>query len=178
MDMQEVKKAVEAAKAGGKVLRVKGYRSSTGTTLDYDLELMDAGGYLRLVEQSFDKVLQAGFPPGTPAEVLAEGQKARDELRESFARTLAGTQPERGFGPELQDTGKGWWFDKGRPEAVIVQNLRAVRDPKVSGNQREVKSKPLTLAKNALRRQLPVDSYVGRLVLEAGKFVSVEVVDP
>jgi hypothetical protein len=164
--------------AVGKLFVVKGYVDSDGVTADKHFKKLEEGGYQRLVKESVTQLLTRGVVNNEGYDTVTWGQ-AIDELVTTFTKTLKG---ESGRSYESKETLKpGPVADTAiHPDhggLVISHLVKVVEDTNVNSVEEKAarNSKPLTLAKQYIRSQLPIGKYVGRINLYPGKFNSIEV---
>ena len=170
--MQAIKSEIEKAYEGSRRLRIDGYRTSDGGVLDYEVVLLPENGYKDMVGASLEKLDSVAFPEDADQDVRDCEEQARGELRASFFKSLGDGHGRTG--PVYEYSGKGWWFDAGKEGVVILRGMRRESCKVVSGERsKPVNSKPLTKAKNLIRKQLPIDEYLGQLVLAEEKVASV-----
>ena len=174
--LQKLKEVIDTASKTGRKILVKGYRSSSGRVSDAIIELVDPSeGYAKLVRESLTKLPSASggeFPP----ELV---QKASEELAASFHKTL--TREVVGEGPRTSITyeapeGARWKLKNGDNNSVAVFHVLMHFSREKEAAVSKVNSRPLTKAKEHLKKQLPIGNYVGQLLFEPDKFEGVSLI--
>lgn len=174
--MNDVRALLDELNAGDK-FTIHGYTDSEGVVKTITVRKLPENGYrdmqeasLRLLESNAAPSL-AGFKP----EVAAE---AREALMSSISKSLAGGSASYGGLriEDMVDSPLGGFVYKPEDTSVYVTRLESVESRVLGGSPKVKNSRPLTLAKEALKEslQLPIRNYVHMLKLEPGKFDKVE----
>lgn len=179
MKQQDIIDAIEtaAAEGGSRKLRITGYKTSDGGVINYDVTLLDQStGYKDLIQASLDKLDTIPFPGNMEQDVLDKAEEARASIKASFEKSLSGGHGRSG--PNYVSTGKGWFTSPTDEDAVVLQTMLNDKMEVISGGRSASRnSRPLTIAKSLLRQQLPIEKFLGQLILKADKVESVEVID-
>lgn len=150
----------------GTRFRVLGYRTQSDEVWDYDLIYLGKDGYKDIVRESLETLqkLKKEMPHLFQDTVTFQASK---ELEESFQATLNGTQKERNWTVNPDDTAKRLF------------SMRIVKSTRVGGAipTSTRKSSEKTIKKNKIRKLLPINDYLGQLVLAPGKFRVVEIME-
>ena len=139
-------------------LSVRGYRNEEGEVSDYNVCFHIS--YKNVLERSIALLEEMNVAEGVESQ-------AKEELLESFRSSLAkmAVTPVE----EINDTYERFFDSEGRHIAGVKMHkekgdlhlfgLLVKKNVLVEGNYKEVKSRPLTIAKNKLRRSLPVGKW-------------------
>jgi hypothetical protein len=177
--MNDVRALLDGLSAGDK-FTVHGYTDSEGVVKTITVRKLPENGYRDMQEASL-RILESDASPGLPGfppEVVAE---ARESLMASIRKSLDGGSPtssNRGRIEDLVDSPLGGFAYKPEDTSVYVTRLEAVETSVLGGVPKVKNSRPLTLAKEALKEalRLPLRDYIHMLKLEPGKFDRVETV--
>jgi hypothetical protein len=176
---------VQAAREGGKLLRLEGYYSTESQKVsDMTIRLLPEGGYDDLVKESLeayrgraDTILQAlvekygsEVDEGFIAQCVAEQISAWEKRAGGGAGAMLGLDG-------LEDSGKGYHTKPTDPFLTVV--LGAVLEDEVIRSQAKKASGKVgkTTIKNALKNMLPLGRFRGRLNLDLDNVDDVQVIE-
>lgn len=160
------------ARDTGGLIRITGYRNSSGEVADYTVRLLGSDGYKKLVQASLKMVMNEELAKPELIDVDT-WLLAKNEQVESWGKTLEGGHA-RSFETAIEDVDGLYGRNNAEPETVWLHNLELVDKKTISvGDKKEVNSRPKTLAKNYIRDNVPLKTYLGQMVLKPGKFDSV-----
>jgi hypothetical protein len=171
--MNANKEILEVVTAG-KPFAIKNYQTSDGQTMDLVVIVCGRQGYLDLVKRSLvaldDVELGEEYSPESVAA-------AREKIRASLLKKLepeeeaaARRTTSENFTPITPDV----VIVNEDPEKLAVMRLQVLSKVILNPSEAIKKSKPETLIRAAIERQLPIESYLHRINLYPGKFESVE----
>jgi len=179
-DINDIKEALRIERGETVRIRIKGYFSSgSGTQEDLEGEIGVPNIYRQLVSQSHDLLAVGTYKRETPAdfsEVIdtETWEKAAKSQLVSYEKLLNGETDGARKAGHINFTSSRF-FAESDSEANVIY----IHDLYLDTNQRpsgyKVNSRPMTVAKAAIRAQLPTGRHVARLRLEPGKFDSFEI---
>jgi hypothetical protein len=157
--------------AEGKILTIKGYINSKGQNNNYIVKYAGEDGYLKLVKKSRDMLLRLENNIHLKPEHISDGDwsAACMEQLSSFQKTLDGDQPKREYKPNPEKDND--------PNFASIPNLVLINKTSNGDEQPEKKKNyrsHKTEAKDILRKELPVGSYLGQMTFTPEKFDSIE----
>jgi len=174
MTPDNIKKVVEEAFSQKKAIRIEGYESTSGSVCNYTVSQLPAGGYKKLVEESLTQLQELKVTNDGSFEDAVFNEALSEKIT-SFEKTLSGEHAQRNFNETL-DTHKYYATSESNPGAVVILNLKVIETQNLKPKTKVVNSKPKTLAKNAIEKQLPVSSYIGRMNLHPDRLKSITIV--
>lgn len=171
--MDNIKDQIKTAYNSTRRLFIKGYVNSKGQVMDHHVEIIGYEGYRTLLRQSCDFVFNTPrpefFSPVGWSEAVAQ-QTA------SWNNSLNG-EAQRESRIELRPVeGAGYSLRSDRPDAIVLQHLKKIESKLIEGEKRSSQHRDdVTAAKAWIRETAPISQYINMLILEQGKFSSVEI---
>jgi len=160
---QEINALIEETRENKGFISIKGYENAKGAITDYIVQPLGPNGYKRLIQESLDQINNIENTK-FDKEVF---NAAKSELIASFEKTL-NDEHNRVNNYSKEKTG---FYSHEDNDCTYIRNLVVVRRiVRVPGEYKEVKSRPKTLAKNFIRRNLPISKYQGTFKLDSSKF--------
>ncbi len=183
MELEDLHKLLNEARAKGANVRIIGYRSTDGTVADYDLHLHNETLYSDLIKESEAKLrallledkdnvmLAISSATGVPLSNVVKAangiaNKLRDKLATGGAKETTYVLPGE---PNL---------DRDAAGGVLLKNVSVVRSSKP---QIKKASKPRSVEQDVINRineMLPVTDGMRRFKLSSDSFVSISIHKP
>src|SRR5574343_1037627 len=184
---QEILNLCAAARAEHKGILVKGYKTSKGAVMDYGFLPLPRGGYGALVKLS-DSLLTADDKEHT---LDREGfdadtwKQAVMDKRASFAMSMQTIPADGDSGVKSKHTltrhDANVFESTSEPGTVVIAHLGAFAETVVSSEEKKASGRPrdpVVVCKEHIDKQLPIDEYLGQLVLAKDKYESIELCAP
>lgn len=170
--MEDWKTEVTKAYKTSRLLRITGYQSSDGGISDLTIRLpVEKDAYYTAVRESLEQLKKGDIKyPSHYAEVWADAVR---EQTESWRRTLNGEQAQRASKIEYNQHPDGYLTKAGAVNQVVLPHAFILKRT-LRRLHKAALSAPKTLAKQYIREYTKVGQYRGSLILEPGKFESVE----
>jgi hypothetical protein len=177
MTIPELREVLVEASNTTRKIRVEGYKNSKGEVSDLEVKMLPPDGYRSLVAASIDKMQTEGFSKPEDDSIDAETWgKALMEQEESWRKTMDEEHSQRSMGEKYAHDASGLINKVDDPDYILIQHLEKISRDVTEESEKKTKSRPLTIAKNAIKRQAPIGNYIGSLSFEPGKFESVSII--
>jgi hypothetical protein len=157
MNINEIDNVLRDAITGKKALSIQGYTDSDGNVSNLVVSFLPAKGYQAL------QFLSAKTLEKELKEKPSENKEAKEAVLVELVKKLNGPAPD-GDGPSA--------FAVADPESRYVNSLFVWSQTFTKEVESTRKSAALVIAKNELKKRLPIGRQIFRLKLAPGKFSS------
>ena len=167
--MDNIREIVRLASTNHGFISIKSYESGgSGQVADFLVQPLGENGYANLLEKSI-----------VEAKKLERPSKFDEELwNKALTAQIASWEKTLGEGHDRKDNyskGEKAFYGHEDNDAVYIRNFVIVKKTVTTeGEFKTVKSRPLTICKKHIRKNVSLSKYQANLKLEIGKFASVK----
>lgn len=177
MTPAEIKEQIDKAAANDGRLFIREYEDSKGNVSNKTVRLMGEGeSWNKLVEESLPQLASVANTTDVDSKTF---EIAREEIRNSYEKTLEGAHAGRAtkITYEAEEGDHRYVLKEGREDQIVVFNMIQEDVEYLEyGSATPRNKRDKTIAKEAIKKQLPTDKYIGQLILSPDKVAEVRAI--